>query len=86
MNRHIVMCTSQLNHPQLSFHRGSVDVISGDFYNHLCPPSFWGLCGQSLVHLLLESTIRSEYTSLSVTFRTYATGTVRSLVYSIYVL
>ncbi|MEH2033554.1 MAG: hypothetical protein V7K67_28700 [Nostoc sp.] len=22
------MCTSQLNHPQLSFHRGSVDVIA----------------------------------------------------------
>lgn len=67
MTRHVVMSTSQLNHPQLSFHRGSVCVISGDFYIRLCLPNFWGLCGQSPVHLTLESTFRSGYTSLAVT-------------------
>ena len=69
MNRHIVMCTSQLNHPQLSFHRGSVCVISGDFYIRLCLPNFWGFCGQSPVHLPLGSTFRSRYISLFVTLR-----------------
>ena len=69
MIRHIVMCTSQLNHLRLSFHRGSVYVVSEDFCIRLYLPNFWGKCGQSPVHLILKGTIRSEYTSLSVTLR-----------------
>ena len=42
MIRHIVMCTSQLNHLRLFFHRGSVCVISEDFCTRLFLPNFWG--------------------------------------------